>query len=1008
MIGIFSLSDAQKKLLEQRNIVLLDFSVCCGVNGSHEKALNLFFDFLFFKKKIGNNLEWPEEKQLVRQSTEEDPVNEISLAIREWKSTRESYPDWVILPEDRREVLWQNTNGNIYLLYSLDKVNAPDDLNFLFEFNWRMERCLCPIFNNLIGIYEKVIGRYNPFPNVLSIDNSVTPQDEECKTLPWTEIEEKWLELLSSLMRFYREEGFIDKWDSINEKFKVLYKFLSAELIAKLNYERCLCALFSLNIIEVKARIKEWPINSSLPLWEAKRAALLSEVGDIDTAVKLIEGSLSSIRKQLNLSPVSNNYLLVSQESYVMQLLQYVNNSIALRDGDFEGPNKNRHRFNERWNNLKQYKCDPWNEQNLFEIKLKQQPAPCLNNNPKNDFDIGRVTTSYNFNNVDDEALTAYSFLRYCEESATPFRIWNVFYSKKAVEGTLKRITNYSPFWAFATLIRQGDTDVVDTVFNRESIYKMDISRIDSLIDSYLSAMENAFSEITLGNKFKRDNFAVVLALVIPEILSRLCVKCSDNAKFKLLDFLNKLYLSENKRKFKGISNLTERLISSLSDKKQYELLPRLLKLPIINNEIIKREFPDPFYFISINNEFKSSFAEIKIDNSIVGELIEKIKSSNTERRIAIIRIEKLYRLNLLNKKQIEAFSDALWSQIDQKSHLPSNTDFYKFAFIDLPHPETISPGKLLKEFILKEPFPIQKLRQDKGISITGGGISLFHEIEEVTKKLFLKKSNVEWLEDELLIILNKLIEWWNCDKHYLKDDTPGIFISVSDEFHNRFRYLVSILSNIIVSVLSINTSEEVKENIRKLFKELDEYGIPCLQSKAACLQFIEDNKKSFYFDILDAITSKNHSRIVDASYAIIKLCEITNIPGILEVNGDDILYLLTQQIKWRRRDGLVSILNTMNMIISEYPQYLNEKLLSDVLIGLKYLCDESNPAYTEIDVDVLDRLSYRESAAHLAFTLFEYYSKKKESVPKTISDWRTICFDKNEFAEVRNQWIEV
>ncbi len=294
-------------------------------------------------------------------------------------------------------------------------------------------------------------------------------------------------------MRFYREEGFIDKWNLINEKLQILYEFLSLELLARLHYERCLCALFLLDIRKVKSRIKEWPMNNSLPLWEAKRASLLAEIGDTDTAQKLIEQSLSSIRKQLNLSPVSNNYLLVSQESYVMRLLQYVNNSISLSEGNLERLEENKYRFRERWDNLKQYKCDPWNEEKLFEIRLERQAVSSLNNVRRNEFDIGRVTTSYSFKATDEEAFTAYSFLRYCEDSGIPFRIKNTIYAKKAAEGALKRITNYSPFWAFAILIRIGDARSVDTVFDRQSIYKMDIVRVDSLIDDYLSVIEDSF-----------------------------------------------------------------------------------------------------------------------------------------------------------------------------------------------------------------------------------------------------------------------------------------------------------------------------------------------------------------------------------------------------------------------------------------------------------------------------------------------------------------------------------
>ena len=126
-----------------------------------------------------------------------------------------------------------------------------------------------------------------------------------------------------------------------------------------------------------------------------------------------------------------------------------------------------------------------------------------------------------------------------------------------------------------------------------------------------------------------------------------------------------------------------------------------------------------------------------------------------------------------------------------------------------------------------------------------------------------------------------------------------------------------------------------------------------------------------------------------------------------MKVNINDILYLLSQQVKWRRREALVSTLNAIDIIISEYSHYLDEKLLSDLLIGLKYLCDESNPVYIEVDVDILDILSYRKSSAHLAFTLFQYFSNKKEDIPHIIIDWKNICFDKNEFAEIRNQWIK-
>lgn len=1008
LIGVLNLSHAQKRLLEQRNIVLVDLSDCDGADGSHEKALNIFVDYLFSVEKAQDNLQWPEKQTYYRMLDEEQSIVEIKAVICEWKSTRKKYPGWIILPEDRRSLLWIYIENNIHLLYEFNKVDSPYDINFLYEFNWRIERCLCPIFNDFISKYEEVLERYNPFSESLSIDAEIVPEDLKYQNLPWDDIKHEYLELHISLLRFYREEGFVEKWNLTNEKLQTLYQFLSPELVSRLHYERCLFALFLLDISETKKQIKEWPVNDSLPFWEAKRAGIIAEIGDVDTASKILKQSLSSIRRQLNLAPVSSNYLLVSQEAYVMQLLQYVNSPIAIRDKNLESQENDIEKFGERWNDLKQYKCDPWNEQKLFEVKLEKLPVNYSYNMKKSEFDIGHVTMSYSFSRTDKEALNAYSFLRYYEEIGMPFRIQNFISGKKASKGALKRISNYSPFWAFAVLIRIGDKKAIDTVFNRESICEMDISQIDTLIYDYLSAIENAVPEIISGNSFRNYNFSISLATVIPEILSRLCLKCSNNAKLKLLDFLKKVYLSKHKHKFEGIYNLMRRLILSLSIEEQYELLPKFLEFPILLdlNEIEEREFPDPFQFISIDSEFIGDFDSVEISNETIEDLIKRISSNGKERKIASLRLGELYELNLLNSEQIEEFSKALWSQIDRDSGFPEDAYSYKFIFLKLPHPSNVDPSSLFKEFVFKERIPIQSLKQDEGIPITNGDIIICDEILGGANKKFLKNNRMKWSEQEALVILKRLIEWWNYDKKYLKDDIPVPFGSISDEFHARFRNLVDILSIVIAPILSVDTTKEVKESILKLFKEFDEFNIPFIRAKASFIHLFDYNISDIYMDIVDEISSKNNPRIFDAINAIFKILDFIKHSANFKNEMNKFIDLICQQIKWRREESLVSSLNAVSLILIDFPEYLNEKHLEDILLGLKYIIIESDPKYMESNTDIPNRLSYRKAAAYLAFRLFLYYSEKEEVIPQVIFDWKKICFDENEFAEIRNQWI--
>jgi hypothetical protein len=1005
LIGLLTLSDAQKKLLEQRNIVPLDLSVLPGVDGSHEKAMNAFLDFLYSEKKSEHNLGWPGSQTLLHPKRDEDSLKQLLTILREWEIIRRNYPNWTILPEDCRNSLWTFTEYWIPSLKILTQLSIPTDIAMLFEINWRLEKCLRPIFDDLINVYEKILERYNPFPEVITIEGAINPRTLDYRALPWEQISKIWLELHVSVMRFYREEGFLDKWKAINEKINNIYQFLSPELVAKLYYERCLYSLFSLSVSDVRLQIKEWPANKSLPLWEAKRAGILAELGNIEEAEKILENSLSFIRSQLNLTPISRDYSWVSQEAYVMLLLKYIKEASLFRNGQFEIRQEIMQIFNERWNDLKQYKCDPWNELKLFEINLEREVFSVSTISQRNEFDIGRVTTTHHFGGDNKEVLTAYSFLRYCEDTGMPFRIPGVTFGKEAAKGAIKRIASYSPYWAFASLVRIGDSNVVDAIFNRKSIVKMDISQIDRLIDHYITVIENAYPEIEVGDRFREDNFAIVFASVIPEILSRLCVKCSDETRFKLLDFLKNLYSSDQKYKFKNVANLTKRLMDSFSNETKFKLLPKLLEFPILSDLhlLTEMEFLEPFHFLSIDTELVAKYDRIEIDQDVIKDLLQKSSSAiKEERNRAISRLDTLYRLNLLNNEQIKNLAITLWSQVDEKSGFPQNIDFYKFAFLKLPHPEKIDPVFVFKEFVLKEPFPVQGSKIGEGVSITGGNIQIYDEI------LVGTEIGINWSENEAIQTFKKLTEWWDEDKRYLKKDAiPNSFNSIPDEFRARFLRLVSILANVVAPHLSINMNADIKATVSRLLSELDDYGIPSLRARAALLNIFPDDKFQVYLKIQDAISSIDHSKIVDALEAILAMALSRNTSSDSESAITSTLNLVGQQIKWRRESGLVSSLNLMSRIVAKTPQYLSESLLSDVLVGLKYLCDESDPVNAETDTDIADRLKYRKQAAHLAYRLYRHFSHKGENVPKVIADWRIICTSLNEFAEIRNEWME-
>ena len=225
LIGIFNLSVARKKLLEQRNIALIDMSECEGIGqDDHYKGLERFIGYLLSRER-DNGLKWPRKQDSAKPDSEpadqfmnpdrdksvEDQVNEV---LSEWRRQRGLYPGWVVLPEDLHSYLWMGTQHWISYVASSDGLPEFVDLELAFELNWRMERCLCPILDHQIEFLESVLNRY------------WHPED-------WSDggkdIAAMCIGLQLSIMRFYREEGFLEKWEAADEKIRRVFESMSPE-----------------------------------------------------------------------------------------------------------------------------------------------------------------------------------------------------------------------------------------------------------------------------------------------------------------------------------------------------------------------------------------------------------------------------------------------------------------------------------------------------------------------------------------------------------------------------------------------------------------------------------------------------------------------------------------------------------------------------------------------------------------------------------------------------------
>ena len=1058
LVGIINLTDAQKKLLQKRNIVIVNMAECDDI-GTNEyyKGLKRFIDFLSSKEGEKNKVDWPKDyDDKVRSKTKEgDPKSgEVAEIIQFWKKQRMEYPGWVVLPEEGRKHLWRNTENWIGFISEKDELENELDLYWAKEILWRMERCLSPIWNEQLAFFEKILKKYS---HLLKEEGNEGDKEQNV------------IFIHIALLRYYREEGLWEKWNTLNNDVTHFWYKLTDDQRAQFHYERCLYSLFTFDQLGLQNNLKDWPVNKTLPYEEAKRAGILAEKGDVDQALDILSSSLGSIRSLLNLNPISSDYTLVSQESYVLFLYQHVKNVVAFsgvkKDAtteeisqiktkhDEETNNRksdseldNQHNIDERrnlvidviddWNNLlknkegerrkewndylfsirselrkyeaKEYRkrlselesfnCNALKEFTYFEKVLKTIPEPREIKEITYGFDLGNKNTSIHFGPLDSGILDSYRFLRFLEDVGMPVHISGSTFSKNAIEGAINRLSNNSSYWIASIVVRLNDSKNLEYVYSREALSKMSTHEVDNIIFRYSESLKNASQEIAYGNSFFASNLGIVLAKMLPEVLSRLSSKCSSKGREKLLDILFEIFNSPYRAKYEGLAKFVQRVMKSFSDEEVYFLTPKLLQIPIPKNPgfIEERDLINPISYLHIRKERVNGLGKLNLAIEDIKDQVRAASSSISYERVwGISSLAVLYQLGLLTSEQEIAFAEVLWKYTDSEYQLPTDTNFYEFAFLMLPHPENVNPMQLVKKYIEKDNFPIHAEKKEDGVSMTGGFVRLCHNIIGANEY-------IEFTNAEAESILKKIEHWWDSDKKHLKDKRKEPFGDIQEEFRKRFSMMVDVLSHVVVPTLSSDIKQQHSILLKRLIKEIEEYKLPCLNLKLSFLKVNIDNKESVIFQIRYSFSASSEEIIRNSFDALLLMLKMDF--GILKNQEiSSVIGGAAQKILWRHASSLALALNYFTIIASKGDKYFNENIKNCLITGLGFIEEETSMKNGKLDFN--ERMYIRLYAIGLARILYNNYSVRNETIPEELIIWEKIAESEDEFVEIRNRW---
>ena len=809
------------------------------------------------------------------------------------------------------------------------------------------------------------------------------------------------------MLRYYREEGKLKQWNKLSHTIDDNLEGISKDHLARFHYERCLSSLFELNLDAVRMELTNWNIDTSMPFWEAKKAGLFAEVGEISTAHEILENSLSIVRSKSNLKPITTDYSMASEEGIIMLLLDAVQRSRQFQSRDFTNFGTYPHHYIERWHTLRAFGCDPRDELRMFNSSVDRLPIDNPEVSEEASFDIHRRVRKRHFGRSNTNVLDAYRFLRFSEDSGIPFRIYGCSLSTHIAKRTLRRVSQSSPYWAMSTLVRIGDANVVDEIFDRRSLAGMSTELVDELVLRYLKSLDLATPTRQSRNQHHDTGFGGIVTKVLPEILSRLCCKCSDSVRSELYQFLLQAYQSDFRRDYSGIRNLTERLLSSYSARQRYKLIPELLDFPIRSTRIAieDREFVNPLDLIEIDQD--AIFGDVAPNSDKITALLHDASSTiSAVRRWALNSLRILYRVKMLNPDQVTLYGIALWRYPADHDGFPSNTSIPRYEFLDLPHPNTVDPIELFKNYVLD--LDIDGRSDPDVITFPTGIDSLCREIRGAP-------FDIAWSPIEATRLCRRLTSWWDSQKSRLKwNHRTGGFRAMLDELRLEVANVVDALRLMVMSAASPSDDIEIRSTLARVTNELKEFGVSAVRLDAACLNLFPERRESILIQIEDAMDSSSEDAVFDSLVAITVIATTSSDSGGERKWLSRVIRFAGEIVHWRRKIGLVHAMQAIGGIVSEHEWILAGEFEKSVLRGLGYLIkDTENGRMYERSIDSnvdrlveSTRLRERCAAARLAYRLAKVYAKRGITLPTAIKEWECICRSEDEFAEIRHQWI--
>ena len=606
MVSVTHIPESKRKLLFERNIIVLDLEDLWPEKSIEERVGN-------FLKELNSDVEGNQKKSnwFDYQKLDVNTRSKITKKTACMKQLNDSYPGWIFLP-------WKMKSKVDYALKQfsnmddLESLPYEEQLNYIYEFVRFMDIAGRPLLFQYIERFWKIVNT-----------EAEEPTEKQKKSQCFFKKQETYLHLL----RAFREQA---QWKLYDECYEKIEK-------EKLDYDRrqflyacdCWKYLFRFEAKELTSMLENWKLLSGDAYWALIKANMYAFIGETTKAERLLTGALIQVRKQL--IKENDNEYLVSIEESIVSLINYI------RQGNWKISSDDLECC------LNDNVLSWWNENDKYCYHLNEINEPKERFEENDNFDLS-TTFTMNFGENNQNIFYALEYWRFLELTGHPFRV-NSVSNTKGLFSSLRYLANYYSHWSLMQILIARDSKHVDILFGRASLAELTQKNADAITTDYLTFWNTVSQNIKSKNSFWSRSIYDQSAAILPIILSRLCYKCSESMLDQLYNKAVELCLSDASIMFKEVGNLFRGIFSAYSVEKQNEKLEKLLQLPMGRDQTTG--YYDPVFLVDIPNE-KQNF-DLKIYNRTMYQIRQRVEDPDKNSEAAINRLRSLDKLIVLN-----------------------------------------------------------------------------------------------------------------------------------------------------------------------------------------------------------------------------------------------------------------------------------------------------------------------------------------------------------------------